>query len=1082
MAFNQGPEPTLLVNQNGIRYVDPNPTDQIVNHEDLVMYVKLVARTKGRSILTVSDEETKIDIEQKFVRSNTNFTYPDGKNQIDTEWTNLGGGPLDPGEDIGTFGISNINIEFKSSFMPKIVIDFVDVRGATLFEQGPCSPYSAFFHLPYPVFELTVKGYYGKPVTYTLALIKFTTKFNAETGNFESKGEFIGYTYAFLADIPMGYIMASTYMRQGKNIFPNIWEKYRKIEGLSNTADGIPEEPITLYDLIKAAKKLETETPKLKNTFEIIDLAKLGKIKNTLTTLRTEIINIEVDWLKVTVGKSKTAGIQKNTEGQKHRLFANITNTSSTSDNVLINSLYDGSLTADKEGVIYPYLGDGTEASYTSSKIGSLKTTVSAVYDVNNVSGLNPPTLKLQKIKDNINGFWDKKPETIGDIQSYNIDIYKALLKEVDEKLEEVNKTFKNKRNDVKDLLNQKVKEILGFNPSIRNVFAIILANCEVFLEILRQTSVKAEEHHDQNLSDIIEQLTTTNKLLELKDTTVSGNGAKESNEIVNDRNDAKIYPWPTYYQTTSVTTKDSPGEKETYPGENIQFTSWPEVQFVEDFIKALTEMKEDLVILEGDFDNLPGFDNFVPISVLETPILGTKEASCRWLNVGRGSEKIGTIPDSEPLGRFENIYATIGENAFLVGDYSFINTLTLWKSQLGFDNGWGYQTLTGGNGGTDGYTSKTVNPDNLLVGPQTLAENPKVDTSATNLGRYGGAGMPFGTPKGDMGFEKTKVSPTTKEILNRYGYIDSLNCISTLQGEKDIDSISHLKAVTATSDKAAFRELVKKALKSRWANNYKKQTFNEWAKTATDAIGGSEELITKQNIWDGHYSYVKSNNIITLTGPIPNSVSEANRTNWFSSNPYFNKKQGTTLISKEDYDNVRPIDLNPDTMSSIIIDAFTAKYGTPTDDTTNTSQTNTPTEEDGPEKVEGVDRKATNQDAITKKLLIGRPVVRKEDNEVIQPSPYKKGWDVDKSNDLGIDEKTQLLHNTKKNRILYYRNYEDMPDKGEKSYKAGGRIIWDLGSSRSIYNVDGVGFKTQYADFVGPSSHGEAYTQHHGP
>jgi hypothetical protein len=125
MAFNQGPQPEIVLNENGVRYVDPNPTDEIVNHEDLVMYVKLVARAKGRSILTYDQatEQQTVIVEQKNVQSETNFTYQTGKEYLDTSWTNIGGGNINFGEDLGSFGITNIGIEFKSSFMPQIVID-----------------------------------------------------------------------------------------------------------------------------------------------------------------------------------------------------------------------------------------------------------------------------------------------------------------------------------------------------------------------------------------------------------------------------------------------------------------------------------------------------------------------------------------------------------------------------------------------------------------------------------------------------------------------------------------------------------------------------------------------------------------------------------------------------------------------------------------------------------------------------------------------------------------------------------------------------------------------------------------------
>ena len=324
MALNQGPQPTVISNENGVRYIDPNPTDQIVNHEDLVVYVKLVAKSKGRSILT--DEGTTVEIENELrnIKSETNFTYTTGKNYIDTDWTNIGGGPQPLGSDLGAFGITNINIEFKSSFMPQITIDFVDVRGASLFEQGPCSPYAIFFHLPYPTFELTVKGYYGRPVTYTLALTKFNTKFNSETGNFESKGEFVGYTYAFLADIPMGYVLAANYMRgdfNGPQVLQNKWTNTVDREEFKDDYYGLdPNEPLTIFDLIVKSKKLETELPKLKNTTQVLEVSQLARIRNELQDLKGAIEEYARELLKV-ITISSTSGVRVGAQGERKTLY-----------------------------------------------------------------------------------------------------------------------------------------------------------------------------------------------------------------------------------------------------------------------------------------------------------------------------------------------------------------------------------------------------------------------------------------------------------------------------------------------------------------------------------------------------------------------------------------------------------------------------------------------------------------------------------------------------------------------------------------------------------------------------------------
>jgi hypothetical protein len=43
------------------------------------------------------------------------------------------------------------------------------------------------------MYELTVKGYYGQAVKYCLHMIKFNTKFNSQTGNFEITANFIVY-------------------------------------------------------------------------------------------------------------------------------------------------------------------------------------------------------------------------------------------------------------------------------------------------------------------------------------------------------------------------------------------------------------------------------------------------------------------------------------------------------------------------------------------------------------------------------------------------------------------------------------------------------------------------------------------------------------------------------------------------------------------------------------------------------------------------------------------------------------------------------------------------------------------------
>jgi len=199
-----------------------------IKQEDLIVYASLVARVKPKSLVIKKEEQRTIEINFIKGMDSSPGQAPVGTSFLTTNWTKVGSYESQIGEDLETFGMTNIDISFNASFTPKIVIEFVDVRGATLFEQGSCSPYAAFFHQPYPIFELTVKGYYGRPVTYYLALEKFNTNFDPASGNYNSTGEFIGYTYAFLSDVLMGYVFASPYMKGASEKLVKIYEKYTK--------------------------------------------------------------------------------------------------------------------------------------------------------------------------------------------------------------------------------------------------------------------------------------------------------------------------------------------------------------------------------------------------------------------------------------------------------------------------------------------------------------------------------------------------------------------------------------------------------------------------------------------------------------------------------------------------------------------------------------------------------------------------------------------------------------------------------------------------------------------------------------
>ena len=126
-------------------------------------------------------------------------------------------------------GVESIDISFDSHFFPQVVIKFIDVRGASLMmpeEQdyygrvqeeesgtkdtnGCRNFFRALFHFPYPVFFLTVKGFYGTRETFLLSVEDFKTNFNQQTGNLNVTIRFIGHMYGIYSDLPLNYLIIS---------------------------------------------------------------------------------------------------------------------------------------------------------------------------------------------------------------------------------------------------------------------------------------------------------------------------------------------------------------------------------------------------------------------------------------------------------------------------------------------------------------------------------------------------------------------------------------------------------------------------------------------------------------------------------------------------------------------------------------------------------------------------------------------------------------------------------------------------------------------------------------------------------
>jgi LAS superfamily LD-carboxypeptidase LdcB len=720
--------------------IDPNPENHTINHEDLFIYASLKAKTKGRTFLTDDrtdnndDEIRTIEINSvDLVISDSASRGEEKRTFLSTNWTEIGGSQftdVNNRGDVEGFGITNVDIKIEGSYIPVVTIDFVDIRGATLFEQGSCSPYALFFHLPYPVFELTVKGYYGKPVTYYLNLVKFNTKFNSSTGNFEARGEFIGWSYAFLADVLMGYVRCANYMDDTWDAQKNLKRKYDEAieyyydNGLFDESDyytsdntntaylenadneiiqpfckkvsGDKYSCMTISDLMFKIEDLKTFLGRVKTDDQYVETSNLTKVRNLLIGMRNELQRFNRIMVSeystyldgnspklstATDVKEKTRYVfnqkpdEKLTNFLKEFLQRKIKDVDSSNGNIVY---YIGDIKKEqvtKEGVTPREIGGqivgvGSQTTKYGSGIlpnadtdvteGDLSFLMFDSFDDGSTpfqKGMLNNTIKDSDGKQIFN-YKDANNNDNDDLYidtGYITSIINNDLKIIDTRLEE-------KRNFIKEEIDAGVTKILGFRPTIRNVFTVLSCNVENFMQLLLNCSVKAEEYHRLKKEEYNQNFSNDKRRF----SELRGVAGTENSE-----NYKNVYPWPTYYETDYVNetsySSGRPETKEIYPGEKTDFYDWWEVRFVEDFIKACEKVNKDDEALLEDKTGIPGFDDYTPINPLESKIFGDTQLKYR--------EDVTAINDGDVS---EKVLKTIGERMFITLDFSYYDPIRL--------------------------------------------------------------------------------------------------------------------------------------------------------------------------------------------------------------------------------------------------------------------------------------------------------------------------------------------------------------------------------------------------------------------
>ena len=525
--------------------------------------------------------------------------------------------------DNGLLGMKSIKVSIGTDFLPVIDVDLEDVKGRALFEGGNNSPYSAFFQLPYPQFTLTLKGYYGKAIKFPIMLQSFTSTFDPSTHNFQIKLKFYGYKYTLLSYVNFGALMAVPQMYKSTVTSTPVLKE----QGNTVSASASVTAPQTVsrgYQKMKEVYSIYKSKGLIDDNFPEITLIQL---KNRLQNFIQEVLD---QFEKENMGLLTDMTLFSNNLLTYQQIIFLYSNGSWYSNNmdreypiVLKNKqnvyLFKPNLDADKrEQAKAKLVGDitqyndilsqnsvfGIKGSYTvggittSSEIPSpiniatLQKKIS-INDVDlvatYVSQKNAPTGNYKETDAVIVNFKTTLEASLNGVSGSTwifegpgsfMDITDQMAKTASEKRKEVETSISS---SLASKFNAQGNGGLGFVPTIRNILAVFYCQGEAFLRLLDEVHKKAWDLRENPF----------------RRAAIFGNiSAAPSVDVkTSTQNNEPIYPWPQVI-------KESVGEdnKEKfeiiYPGDQTVASAyrayspevWPEVEFVEQFIKGYTE------------------------------------------------------------------------------------------------------------------------------------------------------------------------------------------------------------------------------------------------------------------------------------------------------------------------------------------------------------------------------------------------------------------------------------------------------------------------------------------------------------
>jgi hypothetical protein len=621
---------------NNIRLIEPNNVNintNIVNgipqYQDMFIFAELKAQSRGRTVIVTANDgnvskgafKTGLEKPRKANLLGVNQNEEDNNPNYLNFTTNYYDGSTGSYTQYESFGITGIKVIINSSFIPQVNIQFVDLRGLSFFNNDS-SPYRMLFDFPPPIFDLTIKGYYGKALNYRLHLVKYTSEFQTETGNFLIDAQFVAITYAPLTDILFRYVYNAPLINN--------------LNSMSSESSDLPQ---NTFELILKLKNLYSAIEdKIKNSDETKEYEDIRKNINNIDQIISIIsaYRSDIDLKKTATpylamrNKIATPLMYPNNEEQPSALYGY------DYEMKYVKSLEDSNNNDSIEQLAGLFQYENQILSLSTSGIpSSMDKKLYIVYPIQVLQPLNnidPASLKKAQAALVIfrTRLINKSKEILGDALSIsNIDVsnpeqffcdydiktqnkiktayvgidltnlYLKLYKERSRLKDEKADISKNIATNINNMIIDKV----GMKLTIYNVFEVICNDIDNFFQQLRVVSKDAEDRHHVIHKDII-----------------LGSQYKDTEE--------KIYAFPLFVDQARVVCGGTKEERiaPIALSQRTEPDPFPEIQFVNAFIQTFFSQRNKGMLYNMRLgENDDGTSKWLPLSPFDSK-LGTDD------------------------------------------------------------------------------------------------------------------------------------------------------------------------------------------------------------------------------------------------------------------------------------------------------------------------------------------------------------------------------------------------------------------------------------------------------------------------